>query len=173
MKEKEYKIDSRYFNIHITANGIVAACVIIACIVGIIEGFYPRLLALVMVVAGYTVWNTFVAVGNPQKVSISDDFVSFSAYGRTDIFELCELSRFMIREFPSAGKMYIRVNQAGLFKGRYWLYTMMFNDGKELFQRMLEIERNIHPDSLKTQAYRTSVKYTEIKRRKAETKEVI
>ncbi len=34
-----------------------------------------------------------------------------------DSFDLCELNRFMIREFPSAGKMYIRVNKAGLFKG--------------------------------------------------------
>ena len=173
MKEKNYQIDSKFFHIHTTANGIVALCAIVACIIGILLGFYPKLLLIVILVAGYTAWNTFIAISNPQKVTIADDFVSFSAYGRTDSFELAELDRFMIREFPSAGKMYIRINQAGIFKGRYWLYTMMFSDGQELFRKLLEIERNIHPDSLKTQAYRSSVKYAEIKRRKAKTKEVL
>lgn len=173
MNEKEYKIDSQYFHIHITFNGIVAACVIIACIIGILLGFYPKLLGMVILVSGYTIWNTFAAISNPQIVTISDDFISFSAYGKRDVFDLCELSSFMIREFPSAGKMYVRVNKPGLLKGRYWLYTMMYSDGQELFGKLLEIERNIHPDSLKTQAYRTSVKYSEIKRQKANAKEVI
>jgi len=170
MNKKEYQIDSRYFHIHTTANGIFAVFVILACIAGILTDFYPKLLALVILVTAYTAWNTFVAIGNPQMVTISNDFVAFGAYGRTDSFELAELDRFLIREFPSAGKMYIRVNKAGMFKGRYWLYTTMFDDGKELFRRLLEIERNIHPDSLKTQAYRTSVKYAEIKQRKTGTK---
>jgi len=173
MKEKEYQMDSRYFQIHTTFNGIVAACVFLACIVGIVVGFYAQLLAIVLVVTGYTFWNTFISISNPQKVFISDDLINFSAYGRTDSYDLCEINRFVIREFPSAGKMYIRVNRAGPLTGRYWLHTMMFNDGKELFHRLLEIERNIHPDSLKAQAYKTSVKYSDIKRRKAETKEVV
>lgn len=173
MNEKVYQLESRFFLIHTTMNGIVAGCVALACVAGIFLKFHPQLLALVLLVAVYTVWNTFVAIGNPQRVTVSDECVSFSAYGRTDSFDLCELSRFMIREFPSAGKMYIRVNKGGFFKGRYWLYTMMYSDGKELFRKLLEIERNIHPDSLKTQAYTTSVKYAEIKGRKAKAKEVI
>lgn len=173
MNEKEYQIESRFFHIHTTVNGIFAGCAIIASIIGILMGFYPKLMGMVILVSAYTAWNTFIAISNPQKVVLSDDFVSFSAYGRTDSFALWELDRFMIREFPSAGKMYIRINKAGLLKGRYWLYTMMYSDGQELFRRLLEIERNIHPDSLKTQAYRSSVKYAEIKRRKSEPKEVI
>lgn len=173
MNEKEYKIESRFFHIHTTVNGVIAACAIIVSFIGIFMDFYQKLLAMVILVSAYTVWNTFIAIGNPQKVAISDDFVSFSAYGRTDCFDLSELDRFMIREFPSAGKMYVRINNAGLFKGRYWLYTMMYSDGQELFRKLLEIERNIHPDSLKTQAYRSSVKYAEMKRRKSEPKEVI
>ncbi len=68
MKEKEYKIDSRFFQIHTTGSGIVAACVFLACIVGILMGFYPKLLMLVIVVTAYTFWNTFIAISNPQKV---------------------------------------------------------------------------------------------------------
>jgi hypothetical protein len=173
MNNKEYKIDSRYFQFHITGSGIVAAGVLFACIIGILLGLYPKLLTLVLVVAGYTFWNTFIAISNPQVVTISDEMVSFSAYGRTDCFDLCELSSFMIREFPSAGKMYIRVNKAGLLKGRYWIGTKMFNDGQELFRKLLEIERNIHPESLKSQAYKTSVKYSEIKQKKEMAKEVL
>ena len=48
--------------------------------------------------------------------------------------------------------MYVRFNDAGIFKGRYWLQTRRFSDGDELFMKMLNKEFEINPNSLKSQA---------------------
>ena len=57
--------------------------------------------------------------------------------------------------------MYIRINDSSLFKGRYWLQTRVMTDGRELFQRICDLEFRIHPDTLKARARRVNSEYLE------------
>jgi hypothetical protein len=67
----------------------------------------------------------------------------------------------MIREFPSSGKMYLRVGKTTLLHGRYWLQTKVFTDGRELFQALLDIEYAKNPDTIKARARRVNTEYLE------------
>lgn len=119
----------------------------------------PGLLILFAVVALNQVWNTFVAIANPRVVTIDDGSIAFSAFGRTDRYELPAIREFRIREFPTAGKMYVRVNGGGATRGRYWIQTRVMTEGDDLFRKLLDIEYAKHPDSIKARARRVNSKF--------------
>lgn len=76
-----------------------------------------------------------------------------------------DIDSFLVREFPSSGKIYLRVNDASLVSGRFWIPTKMFNDSEELFSLLRDLEYKIHPDSLKARARRTNEEYLKRKKR--------
>lgn len=162
---KEYKFDRKIFNVEITLTGVFCIVIILACIAGAIMNKLPGLLIFAAVIAAYTAWNDFVSISNPEKVVISDDFISFYAFGREHKYPLSDISQFRVREFPTSGKIFLRVNNANIFKGRYWLHTKMFSDGKELFTIIRDMEFKIHPDSLKARARIVNTEFAEAERK--------
>lgn len=162
---KEYIYDKKAFLMQITVTGIFTCVIFLLCIYGIFVSSYASLCALIAFIAGYAIWNSFISVSNPQKVEIGNDFICFSAYGKEHKYFYDDVKSFRIREFPSAGKIYLRVNQSNFLKGRYWIHTTQFEDGKELFKKLLEMEYELHPDSLKAKARRVNLKYMENKKK--------
>lgn len=59
--------------------------------------------------------------------------------------------------------MFIRVNKPSLFKGKYWIDLKAYNDYKDLGKSLLEIEENLHPNSLKANIKRNNALYLERK----------
>lgn len=156
-----YSYLKRYFFIEATLTGIVCLAALVVCPYLAYKGIVPGIMIVLMVPAAYQVWNTFIAIANPETVEIDEEAISFSAWGRTDRYAWSDVRSFRVREFPSAGKMYIRINDSSLFKGRYWLQTRVMTDGRELFQRICDLEFRIHPDTLKARARRVNSEYLE------------
>lgn len=151
---KQYIYEPKRFFVSVTFTGIFCIAICIACI-GAFFGLVPLphgIAAIVGIVAAYQVWNTFIARANPQIVTIDDTTIRFSAYGRSDIFELSEVTSFLVREF--SGKRYVRINGGGILKGRYWLQTMYIENGDELEAWLADFEYKVDPHSLKSQARR-------------------
>lgn len=161
--KKTYTFQQPYFNIEVVATGLFCLFLTVACVVCALMNLFmpPALLIIFAGVALYQVWNTFVSISNPKEVVIDDGSIAFSAFGRTDCYELSKLDEFRVREFPSAGKMYVRVNGGGFLHGRYWLQASLMNDGKELFQRIQDIEFMKHPETIKARARRVNTVYME------------
>lgn len=107
------------------------------------------------IVSGYTVWETFISCSNPNKVIIDADGITFCAYGREHRYLWSEITRFKVKEFSGARKLFVRINDAGIFRGRYWLHCYYFNDTDILYKFIVDREILIHPDSLKAQARKT------------------
>jgi hypothetical protein len=156
-----YSYLKRYFFIEVTLTGIVCLAALLVCPYLAYRGIAPGIMIVLMVPAAYQVWNTFVAIANPQMVEIDDEAIAFSAWGRTDRYAWNDVTSFRVREFPSAGKIYIRINNSGLLRGRYWLQTRVMTDGRELFQRICDLEYKIHPDTLKARARKVNSEYLE------------
>ena len=156
-----YSYLKRYFFIEVTLTGIVCLAALLVCPYLAYKGIVPGIMIVLMVPAAYQVWTTFVAIANPQTVEIDDEAIAFSAWGRTDRYLWNDVTSFRVREFPSAGKIYIRVNNSGLLRGRSWLQTRVMTDGRELFQRICDLEYKIHPDTLKARARRVNSEYLE------------
>lgn len=109
---------------------------------------------IVLIVSGYTVWNSFVSISNPSKIILSDTEIVFCAYGREDRYIIKELKDFKVKDFPDVKKMFVRVNNPTLFTGRYWIPASSFNDSDELYKRILSVENKLNPNSLKARAQR-------------------
>lgn len=162
---KTYSYQQPFFSIEVVATGLFCVFLAVACLIcAMLNVLLPPALACVFAaVALYQVWNTFVSISNPREVSIGDGTISFSAFGRNDTYSLEKIDEFRVREFPSAGKMYIRINGGGLLRGRYWLQTSVMTEGKELFQRITDIEYAKHPETIKARARRINTEYLEHK----------
>lgn len=153
---KTYVYIKRYYVLEVMLTGLIAIGALVICPLLALNGFMPGIMIVLIVPSVYQIWNTFVAIANPETVTIDDEFIEFGGWGRTDKYLWSEINDFRVREFPTAGKMYIRINGGGLFRGRYWLQTRVMSDGKELFRRMCDIEYSMHPNSLKARARRTN-----------------
>lgn len=146
------------FNVKLT--GVFCGLLIIGCLyLSVFSQINFMLLAIITLVASYTIWNCFISKSNSQSVTIGEDKISFYALGRTDSYMIDQIQKIRIREFPTGGRMYIRINDHGLFKGRYWVHFGKFEEGKILMKKLLDIEYAIHPDSLKARARRINTEF--------------
>ncbi|MDR2976408.1 MAG: hypothetical protein LBV19_03760 [Streptococcaceae bacterium] len=158
---KTYTYDETLYCFDVIVTGIVSLAAVPVFTVLAILNFFPILMILAAIVAFYSFWNCFAAKVHPRFIQIGaqDEKIVLESLSRKDIYFLNELEKFKIREFPSAGKIYLRINGAALKSRRYWINARNYNDGQELFRRLLDIEYKKHPDSLKAVARRTNTAF--------------
>lgn len=169
MKKYIYKKD-RFF-MKVTLVGVL--CILLAAynIYLIIKG--GNILNLfIVVICGYQIFNTFFSLSNPEEVYIDDHRITFKAYGKVHTYDFKQIYDFRVKEFPQAKKVYVRINknQNSLFKGRYWIFCFYFNDSDELFQRFIDKEYQMHPDTVKAHARRSNELSPEEKEKRAQIK---
>lgn len=148
---KEYIFAPKKFRIKVTVTGVFSAMITAYAVWRMIADREPAW-AFVILIAGYTVWNTFVTISNPSKVTLSKNEIVFSAYGREDHYLMKDIHSFRVKDFPNVRKLFIRVNNASWLHGRYWVPAAFFNDTDELYKAILDIEERIHPNTLKSMA---------------------
>lgn len=156
---KIYTYDKKAYFMQVKFTGIF--CILIACVMAYlaITNVMRGLMIFGMIIALYQVWNTFISNSTPEKVIIDEDSLTFSSFQKENRYVISEMKQLRIREFPSSGKLYIRIDNAGALHGRYWVQTRQFNDGKELFRTLLDIEYKKHPDTLKARARTVNTEY--------------
>lgn len=161
MDSKTYSYREPYYSIEVKGEGAFCLLILMACIwLAYTNMFNMRGLYIVFgFVALYQVWNTFVARCYVHSVTLNDKEIIFESFGSVQSYALSELTEFRVREYPSSGKMYLRVGDHNILKGRFWLSTKVFEDGQELFSRLRDLEYSIHPDTLKAHARRTNEEY--------------
>ena len=156
---KAYVYNPREYFWKVTLTGIVAAVAFALAIflfLTQISALSPLLLAFIALVTGYTALNTFVVRTYPSQIILEEDGISFFAYGKATKYRFSEIERFMAKDWRGSGRMYIRINDSTLFRGRYWLYLRRCNDGEELFLYLLKLEHKTHPDSWKAKAWNST-----------------
>lgn len=158
-----YTFERRYYVVDVIAVGVFCAALALWAAWGLIGGsaFPVGILWAVLLVCGYQVWNTFVAIANPEKVTLTDDELVFQGFGRTDRFPLSGIRELSVREVGGKEKLYVRVNGGGPVKGRYWVQAGHMAGGLELAEALEALEERVHPDSLKARARRSNRVYAE------------
>lgn len=152
---EEFNYDKKQYFMHITLNSIICLLLLLGLLylTFISTGSLRGLFIFFSIVSAYSVWNTFISFSNPEKVILSEDSISFSAYGHVHEYKLCDIKSFRVKEFKMANKQFITINGGKLFKGRYWVHCYEFENGKDLYKKIVGIELKIHPKSLKAIAY--------------------
>ena len=170
MNAKIYEYDTKVYRTKITITAIFCAFILAYSLFSIFTTNVPALWLVAAVVAGYFVWETFVSIANPSKVEVSDQGITFSAYHKSHHYDWNEVKRFKCKPLASGTKMFVRINEAGIFRGRYWVNCYYFNNGNELFQYLFHKEIEIDPEGLKARAVRGSEETKSIKRGRARKK---
>lgn len=147
-----YQYDPKTYARKITFIGIFCAVVLAYAAIELLTGKTPAVWIGVGVIAAYTVWETFVSLSNPNRVVVDEDGITFCAYGREHRYLWKDIQAFRVKEFTGARKLFIRINQAGFLKGRYWLHCYYFNDTDELYGEMVDREYKLHPNTVKAWA---------------------
>lgn len=153
----EFKYNRLLYIFDVIITGIVAIGAFIASLVYFHSNL--SLLLLVGIVSIYTMWNSFVSKVHPEKIVIKENEMIFESFNSKDRYYIDGTDRFQLREFPSSGKLYLRIGNAQIQKGRYWINTKNYNNGKELFQLFRDLDYKINPDSLKSKARRVNTEY--------------
>ena len=153
----EFKYNRLLYLFEVIITGIVAIGAFIASLVYFHSNL--SLLLLIGIVCIYTIWNSFVSKVHPEKIVIKENEIVFESFNSKDRYYIDGTDRFQLREFPSSGKLYLRIGNEQLQKGRYWINTKNYNNGKELFQLFRDLDYKINPDSLKSKARRVNTEY--------------
>lgn len=126
MNAKIYEYDTKVYRTKITITAIFCAFILVYSLFSIFTTNVPALWVVAAVVAGYFVWETFVSIANPSKVEVSDQGITFSAYHKSHHYDWNEVKRFKCKPLASGTKMFVRINEAGIFRGRYWVNCYYF-----------------------------------------------
>ena len=153
----EFKYNRLLYLFDVIITGIVAIGAFIASLVYFHSNL--SLLLLIGIVCIYTIWNSFVSKVHPEKIVIKENEIVFESFNSKDRYYIDGTDRFQLREFQSSGKLYLRIGNEQLQKGRYWINTKNYNNGKELFQLFRDLDYTINPDSLKSKARRVNTEY--------------
>ncbi|MDR1894277.1 MAG: hypothetical protein LBQ61_06240 [Spirochaetales bacterium] len=152
--EKRYRYDDVSYFWRVKLTGVFCALVCLAALyLALFGGVYRGVFGFISFVAFYSFWNIFVSRSNPGEIILEEEGITFLSFGRKDKYLFSEITSFLVKDFRTSGKLYIRVNNANLFKGRYWFNFLMCNDGEELYLFLLKLEYKTHPASLKAKAW--------------------
>jgi hypothetical protein len=161
---REYVFDRKTFLVRVIYAGILAAIALLFGIYKLSVGSTMNYLwVFVCFLCMYTIITNFIAVAYPEKIVIDNNQITFSAFNKSCAYLKSDIKSFKIKEQKLAGKMYIRVNNPSLFKGRYWIELKAYNDYKELEETLLKVEAVIHPNSLKQKIKVNNARYAERK----------
>ncbi len=165
-ENKRYEISPKRFMFDVTLPGILTILVLVVSLHQIYKlQSFNNLFSLFTVVSLYNIFNSFISLSNPRVIQVTQETIKFSAFGKKHEYVIDDIKTFNVREFPSGGLIYLRIDSS-LFKGRYWVKTRKYEDGKELFQRILDLDYQKNPDSLKSYAKRTSVRAQKLKQKR-------
>lgn len=166
MNAKTYEYDSGVYLRKITITAAFCVFILAYSIIQIVVGDMPALWAAAAVISGYFVWETFISIANPSRVEVDEKGITFSAYKKSHHYDWSEIKKFKCKPLASGTKMFVRINEAGFLKGRYWVNCYYYSDGNELFQLLFHKEVEIDPEGLKAKAVRGSQQTTKGRKRR-------
>lgn len=75
--------------------------------------------------------SSFIGLHNPSSVTVTDQFIVFSGFGRSHMYTWEEAGIISVRKYDYVGKTFIRLGKPRILGGRYWITNEM-NGYKEL-----------------------------------------
>ena len=170
---KTYTFQDPYYTIEVPVTTVVCGVAAVWCTYHAILGDFltPALLMFFVAAGVYQVWNVLVSAAYPHDVVIDEESISFVSPNRTDRYPLDEITDLYVRANARSGKLFIRINNPTIFRGRYWVGTQDFTDGRELFDYVMDLECKVNPEGLRAKARRSNEEYLARQERKRRLEE--
>jgi len=129
----------------ITIPTILAALVFMIMMSDLITGQQTVVTIPLAVLAGIIFLDHFLALSHPEKISCGEGWIEFSSFGRTHHYDVSDIQRINIRKTAFSKSIYVRINDAGLIKGRYWLQIEQLPQGEQLLAFLETLVEQKHP----------------------------
>ena len=173
--DKIYEYQTKQYNYKIRDIGIFAILYLIFSIYKYVQDYTKYVYLIPIIICIYIIWEDFISLSNPKIIHITDDYISFEAFNKKHLYKWEDIKKFKIKEFSTAKKMYIRINDDTLLKGRYWINCFYMNDRDELYMWLRNKEMELNPNSIKTQTIKANeedfIKRQELKAEKERKKQ--
>jgi len=147
---KTYTYNKNRYNVRIIGIGYFSIFLLLYGLYRLVTTSQLMYLAIVIVCC-YIIFETFITCANPNKVTISEQLITFEDPRHKETYYWKDVKDFRVKAFANRKQVYIRINKDNeqLLKGRYWVYCLYFSDGDELYNFFLDKECEIHPDTIK------------------------
>lgn len=150
---KIYKFDPQRYFFAVILPTIFMFVILIYAVINNLKTLDVNIYSLCIVITVYGLFNNIAALSNPSIITDDGKEIRFYSFGRYHTYSLDKIQYIRIKEFYGR-KMYLRIDNHSLFKGRYWIKTIMYNDRDELYEKFTSLERKLHPNLLK---FRTKI----------------
>ena len=129
---------TRFFSITVPALVAGGVCAVMG--VNVVSGQTDQFTWTILLLSGWIVMDHLVALAHPETVDIDDTQIALSSFGRTHTFAWSSVRKLRIKRLAS-GTFYVRINDGGLFQGRYWIPVHKFPEPSALTQRLIDHQR--------------------------------
>ncbi len=103
------------------------------------------LAASVIIITLLLFTDHFVALTHPECITVTEDSIAFASFRRQHVYPFHGIERLNMRQMGLSKDIYLRINDAGFFKGRYWIRIQDFSDGEELKSLLEQKMMERHP----------------------------
>lgn len=86
-----------------------------------------------------------VALSHPEHIIVDEDKIIFKGLIKEHVYLINEIERINVRPVSYNRRIYVRINQAGLLKGRYWIHLDHIEAGSDLRKRLEAMVEEKHP----------------------------
>ena len=129
---------TRFFSILVPA--LVAGGVSVAMMVNAVKGKADQFTWTILLFSIWVVVDHAVALAHPESITLDEEHIAFTSFGRTHAYPWSSVRKLRIKRLAS-GTFYVRINDGGLFKGRYWIPVHKFPDHVALSQALIDHQR--------------------------------
>ena len=143
-----YKYDKKKYFITVTLTSIFIVLLLIYAVIKNILDFNINIYTFIILASCYELFNIYIAGVKPLEIDLDSHRFILRGYRKEDIYEIQDLKYMMTQELANK-KLYLRINQYSLFRGRYWIDTKSYENSENLYLNIMELERLICPNQLK------------------------
>lgn len=144
----KYRYDSKKYFIKVIFSSVFISFLMIYAIIKNIMNFNLNIYTFIIIASLYELFNVYIAMCKPVEIEMNDESLIFRAFNKEQKYEIKDLKYMMTKELANR-KLYLRINNYSLCRGRYWIDTKSYENNQELYINLMELERKINPNQLK------------------------
>ena len=129
---------TRFFSVTIPALVALGACALMT--VNGLSGQADQFTWTILFLSFWVLMDHVVALAHPHTLKLDGTRIALSSFGRTHTYRWSDVHKLRIKRMAS-GTLYVRINDGGLLKGRYWIPVHKFPDREALSQALIDHQR--------------------------------
>lgn len=143
--QQSYKLKQSHYVLGVVLPTILTAGLIVWMLFLIISqqstSFRLSLLALSTIMF----FDYLVSLSHPNQIEMDGNSITFSSLNRSHVYSLDEIKKINIRPVSLNKRIYVRINGAGLLKGRYWIHLDYIENSQQLREYLERLVDERHP----------------------------